>query len=72
MKKNMGKTDRAMRILSALAIVVLYYTEIISGTAALILLVIAAILMTTSIIRFCPIYHLFGWHTDNKNEIPIG
>lgn len=59
MKKNMGGLDRGLRILAAVAIVVLYYTGVLSGTLAIILLVLAGVFILTSFISFCPLYYPF-------------
>ena len=55
MKKNMGKTDRVLRILLAVVIAVLYFTDSISGTAAIILLIFAGIFILTRFVGFCPL-----------------
>jgi hypothetical protein len=67
MKKNMGSTDKIIRILIALVIGVLYYTETISGTAALILGALAIIFVITSFISFCPLYLPLGINTSKKS-----
>jgi hypothetical protein len=66
MKKNMGNTDRIIRVLIAVVIAALYFAEIISGTIALIGLVFAAIFILTSFISFCPLYLPFGLNTLRK------
>ncbi len=66
MKKNMGSTDKVIRILIALIIGVLYYTEIISGTTALVLGIFAVIFVLTSLISFCPLYLPLGISTCKK------
>ncbi len=68
MKKNIGSTDKIFRILIALVIGGLYYTEIISGTTALVLGAFAVIFLLTSFISFCPLYLPFGINTKNKTE----
>jgi hypothetical protein len=68
MKKNMGSTDKIIRILIALLIGVLYYTEIISGTTAIVLLAFAIIFLITSFISFCPLYVPFGISTSEKKK----
>lgn len=68
MKKNMGSTDKIIRILIALVIGVLYYTEIISGTTALVLGAFAVIFLLTSLISFCPLYLPFGISTCKNKE----
>ncbi|MDP4268910.1 MAG: DUF2892 domain-containing protein [Bacteroidota bacterium] len=68
MKKNMGLTDRIIRLIVAVVIVVLQQAAIIQGTLAIVLLIIAAIFVLTSIISFCPMYVLFGISTCKKSE----
>ena len=63
MLKNMGPADRVIRFLLALLVVVLYFTDQISGTAALILGIIAVAFFVTSFMRFCPIYLPFNIKT---------
>ncbi len=67
MKKNMGTADRIIRILAVIAIGVLYYTNLISGTLATVLLIIAVIFIATSLIGFCPLYLPFGIRTRRSN-----
>jgi hypothetical protein len=66
MKKNMGTADRVTRLLIAVIIAVLYFTNLISGTLAVILLILAGIFIVTSLLSFCPLYLLFGWSTRGK------
>ena len=68
MKANMGSTDKIIRILAAVLIAVLYFTNLISGTLATILLVIAGVFILTSFISFCPLYLPFGISTKPKIE----
>lgn len=69
MKKNMGIADRLIRVLIAAVVVVLFYTETISGTLGIILLILAGIFVLTSFISFCPLYAPFGISTcSNKNQ----
>lgn len=66
MKANMGTTDKMIRILAAILILVLYFTHLISGTLGIILLLLAGILIITSFISICPLYLLFGISTKRK------
>jgi len=66
MKKNMGSTDKVLRILAAVVIAVLYYTNYISGTSAIILLIVAGVFIVTSFIGTCPLYLPFGISTRKK------
>jgi hypothetical protein len=60
MKKNIGLIDKGIRVLLALAVVLLNYFEIINGTTAIILLGIAIVLIVTSFANFCPLYAVLG------------
>ncbi|MFK7969329.1 MAG: DUF2892 domain-containing protein [Bacteroidia bacterium] len=68
MKKNMGMTDRAVRIIVALVIAALFFTNIISGTLGVVLLVAGAVLALTSFVSFCPLYTLIGASTCKVKE----
>jgi hypothetical protein len=63
MKINMGVVDQVIRVLIALLISILYFTNVISGVFGIVLLLLAVILLATSIFRFCPIYLPFGIST---------
>ncbi len=63
MKKNMGSADKIIRIVLAAIAAVLYFTDVITGTAGIILLVAAGIFVLTSIISFCPLYAIVGLNT---------
>jgi Na+(H+)/acetate symporter ActP len=66
MKKNMGSADRIIRVLVAIAVVILYLTNQISGTTAIILLILAGIFILTSLAGFCPLYWPFGISSRKK------
>lgn len=64
----MGSVDKVIRILVAIAIAALYYTNVISGTVAIVLLILAGIFILTSFISFCPLYLPFGISTKGKDK----
>ena len=68
MAKNMGNIDRTIRIVLAIAVAVLYFTGLISGTAAIILGILALVFVVTSFVGFCPIYAPFKLSTLGKNK----
>lgn len=68
MKKNMGGLDRVLRVLAAVAVIALYYMNVISGTLATVLLVVAAIFILTSFVGFCPLYYPFRFSTRKKSK----
>ena len=66
MKKNIGTIDKVVRILIAVAVAVLYFTNIVSGTLGVVLLVLAGVFVLTSLVGICPIYLPFGLSTLKK------
>ncbi|AVR44576.1 DUF2892 domain-containing protein [Christiangramia fulva] len=69
MKKNMGRTDKIVRLIIAAALLILYATEVVEGTWGIIFLILAGILVLTSLVSFCPLYAPFHLHTNrNKNK----
>lgn len=69
MKANIGSVDKTVRILLAVAVLVLYLTNIISGTLAIILFAAAVILLITVFINFCPVWHFLGISTRKREYI---
>ena len=63
MKKNMGSTDRILRIIIAAVIAILYFNGTVSGTLGLVLLILGAVFVLTSLVSFCPLYSIFGLNT---------
>jgi hypothetical protein len=68
MKKNMGNADRIIRVIIAVIIASLYFTNVISGTLGIVLLVLAGIFVLTSLMSFCPLYAPFGLSTCKVKE----
>ena len=66
MKKNMGTIDIAIRLVIAALVIILYFTQLISGTIAIILLIFAGVFILTSLLNFCPLYLPFGISTRGK------
>lgn len=62
----MGNIDKVIRVLIAVVIAVLYFTNVINGTLAIILLALGGIFLLTSVIGFCPLYAPFGLSTCKK------
>lgn len=68
MKTNMGSADRIIRIIIAIVIGILYFTNVITGTLATILLIVGAIFLLTGLISSCPAYMPFGLSTICKKK----
>ena len=74
MKKNMGIIDRIIRILIVVVIVILYFTQVITGTLTIILVFVGLVFLLTSLVGVCPLYLPFGIktckvkHQEEKTE----
>lgn len=68
MTKNMGNTDKLIRLIIAAVIAVLFYTGAISGTLAIVLGIFAVIFALTSLVSFCPLYTLVGINTCSAKK----
>lgn len=67
MEQNMSMTDKYVRMALALTIALLYFFGIITGTLALVLVIVGIIFALTSVVRFCPLYKVFGISTCRKD-----
>ncbi len=68
MTKNMGSTDKMIRIILAILFGVFYFTDIVTGTLGVILLILGVIFLLTSFISFCPLYIPFKISTCKKAD----
>ncbi len=67
MKKNIGSTDKIVRMVLAIAIGYFAYSaDIDSNVLQYILFAVAAIILVTLFISFCLLYTLFGVNTCDK------
>ena len=69
MKKNMGNLDRWLRFIVGSIFGLIWFQNIITGTAAIILLVVGTIFLVTSIVGTCPIYSLFGINSCPRKKV---
>lgn len=56
MTKNIGRTDRAIRIILAFAFAILVAGSVVEGILAWILGILSVTLIVTSFVRWCPLY----------------
>jgi len=68
MTKNMGKTDKIIRLVVAILFAILILTGVVTGALAWILGIVAVIFLGTSAISFCPLYTIFGLSTCPREE----
>ncbi len=63
MKKNVGRTDKIIRLVIAVALIALFFTGKISGSLGIVGLVVAGVFALTAIVGTCPIYSILGART---------
>ncbi|MFW9596822.1 MAG: DUF2892 domain-containing protein [Paludibacter sp.] len=68
MKANIGPSDKLIRLLLAIILILLYYFDILSDTWGIVALIGALVLTVTSLINFCPLYPIFKIDTNKKKE----
>ncbi|KIC91097.1 DUF2892 domain-containing protein [Flavihumibacter sp. ZG627] len=69
MKKNMGNTDRIIRLVLAAVFAYLYFGGIVTGTWGIVLLVLGVVFVLTSLVGFCPLYTLVGMNTCGTRKV---
>jgi len=68
MKKNVGNTDKLIRLIVAVILFLLVYTgKVQDNTMQYVLLIIAFVAALTSLLNYCPIYQIFGIDTNKKD-----
>lgn len=68
MKKNIGSTDRLVRVLLALTLTILFVVGAFSGWWAVLVGFAVFMLLVTSSNRFCPIYPIFRISTLKSTD----
>ena len=66
MTKNVGNTDKLVRLIIAVVLFLLVYTEKITGNMQIVALLVAMIAAVTSLLNYCPLYTLFKINTNKK------
>lgn len=66
MTKNVGSTDKIIRIVLALVLGYLYYSGVLTGTLGIVAVVVGAIALLTAVINFCPLYAVLGTKTTKS------
>lgn len=63
MKKNVGTTDKVIRIIIAVAAAGLIITQTLTGIWAIVVGIIGGAMLVTSLTGFCGLYKVFGMST---------
>ena len=64
----MGSTDKTLRIIAAIILGILYFTDTVTGVPGTIILIIGIIFLLTSFIGYCPLYSPFKISTIKKDK----
>ena len=62
----MGNFDRGLRVVAAIVIAYLFFTDAVAGFLGNTLLALGAVFLLTSLVSFCPLYVPFGINTCEK------
>ena len=60
MNRNVGKIDKIVRIVIAVILAALYFTNVVTGTLGIVFLVLAGVALLTALVNFCGLYAIFG------------
>lgn len=63
MKRNVGNTDRFVRIIFGIILLLLFLSNVIDSGAKWAILGVSVILIVTSFATFCPLYAVLGKNT---------
>ena len=66
MTKNVGATDKTIRLVLALALGALYYFNVLTGTLGIVAIVVGVIALLTAVINYCPLYSIIKMNTTKK------
>ena len=64
--KNIGKTDKIVRVLIAVLFTVLFLNQLITGIFGVVLVILAGVFLLTSVVGTCPLYLPFKINTNHK------
>ena len=66
---NVGQTDRLIRALAGIVLIVLPFVGIIdkSSIYGMAAMGVGAVMLITAVFSFCPAYSLFGLRTNSKS-----
>ncbi len=68
MKKNVGSTEKMIRLVIAIIAIAAYFFAGIAGTTiGYIAIGVGAIALLTGLINFCPLWSVFGINTNKES-----
>jgi len=64
MKTNESSLDRIIRVVFAIVLFALYFTNTVTGTLGIVFIVLGALALITGVVGFCPLYALLKIRTN--------
>lgn len=64
MKINESSVDRIIRVVLGLALLALYFGNMVAGTVGIVLAVVGGIALLTGLVGFCPLYSVLKIRTN--------
>jgi len=64
MKTNESSLDRIIRVILGIALLVLYFTNTVTGGLGIVFIVLGAVALVTGVVGFCPLYALLKISTN--------
>jgi hypothetical protein len=64
MKINESGVDRIIRVIVGIALLALYFTNIVTGGLGIVFIVLGAVALLTGVVGFCPLYTLLKISTN--------
>ncbi|HEX5169368.1 MAG TPA: DUF2892 domain-containing protein [Cyclobacteriaceae bacterium] len=72
MKNNMSKADRIIRVIIAVVLAAMYFSNLIAEGWGILVMAVSTVLLLTAFINFCPLYTLLGikrWEKKSQTKI---
>lgn len=67
MKINESGLDRVIRVIAGVALLALYFTQVVTGGLGIVAVIVGAVLIITGAVGFCPLYALLKVQTNKKS-----
>jgi hypothetical protein len=64
MKTNESVVDRVIRVIVGIALLVLYFTHVVTGGIGIVSIIVGALLLLTGAVGFCPLYSILKFRTN--------
>lgn len=66
MTRNVGSTDRIVRVLIGVVALIVAFAGMLTLTWTWVVGIVGGVLLLTGVVGFCPLYRLFGMRSTGK------